>query len=845
LRAAVFTPLLYFGSFSMIIYNYEEHDYMAMASFITSCLALICCVILRFVGDENNEAVSHFLIYFVFMPFGLGCTSKEFNFVPIIVSLIVTLWAYGHIKKHTSAAVFLVSVIPFIVLVSVANLVTAGDTHTSKMVARGMLAMVAGVWGIKLIVVYYIMKTTGTLQKTIQENAASTAAPPPTGTAALNSGFNFSQSFSETLKYVNRLGNGCLEQFSACGALWLLASFVFLDGYPALAFSGAITFFLMIQLYMHSMKWWVLIMICATAVTVAAFLIDIGSGLIWNNGYGAAAIVSFASFPLPWIITTFTAKDNYITLSLAPFIALVLTIPFGFTGSYATHGALSVISVFMVTIWTSTSPFFASLGCALLPNFAIVAGAMLRHGGRDEMLMGDEYGSVLPGGSLALVGLYFVIYGALMSKKQSIMMMQLQEEGGVGAGGAPAKPFYLEWFPEGFMQSCGSFALLLGLCYTISGMIGVIAMFLLTIFVGGASFLEKRSSSANFKEAVAVEKHQFAQLSIFLLLLATSMAVAYGEGCIHGVMPNNIAAIAAISVAGFVLVAIATFADKEVKAVPWHVRDFLMYLWFVVGGLIGANATKGSLGVAVIVIGALYSFYRRHALVCVLVAPSFMFWAGTSLNHATGNEYPCMAIGLPVFIYALCELIAAQILKFTKKDVLLKGPGSIPPSWANPKELVPRYFSSALEISGALFLIAGSMGLMYCPGDKGGQLGVGGQLGFIILLVVMGIYLLRQGLILRDEVDEAATSVVVGVIGAKAQGLRLRIAGLLLINAAIWFAFPLTSSLALKAVVIVLGSMVLIISGCASMYWKKDVDTETAAQQAAARNETRDAATAL
>eukprot|EP00615_Pteridomonas_danica_P005960 CAMPEP_0114347482 /NCGR_PEP_ID=MMETSP0101-20121206/13922_1 /TAXON_ID=38822 ORGANISM="Pteridomonas danica, Strain PT" /NCGR_SAMPLE_ID=MMETSP0101 /ASSEMBLY_ACC=CAM_ASM_000211 /LENGTH=727 /DNA_ID=CAMNT_0001484791 /DNA_START=145 /DNA_END=2329 /DNA_ORIENTATION=+ len=727
------------------------------------------------------------------------------------------------------------------------------------------------------------MKANGSLNKAIQNNPTSSTSTSTTNNDEVqshetqpkkegeetSSAFNFTASFGECMTSINILGNGCLEQFSACGMLWLLASFVFLDGYPALAFG-------------YEMD--LLVLVCATAVTVAAFLIDIGNGLLWLDPYGSTAIVSLVSLPLPFLLTLLTPKGNYVTLSLAPFIALFVIIPFGFTGSIATKGVLSVASVFTVIVWTSMNSFYAALGCAILPNFAIIAGALLRHGGEGPMLVGDKLGSLLPGGSLALCGLYYVIYGTCISKKQEMISasqkQQLKDDtddtGEVVQMGDV--PFYLDWVPPQFMLRCGAFALLLGLCYAISGFIGVIALFLLAIFVGGATMFESKSTEGpttggattpggggggsgddaivsddaftSLTKTVLAAKHQFAEVSIYLIFLATAMGVAYGEHCVHGIASSELAAVACVSISGFVLVLMATIFDREAQTIPYHIRDFLMYLWFVVGGLIGAAANNlGSLGVIVIVIGALYSFMRHHSLICVFVAPSLMFWAGVNLNKATGNIEPCIAIGTPVLIYALCEIIAAQILKCTNKDVLLKGPGAIPPSWANPKELVPFYFSSALSISGAFFLIAGSMGLMYCPGDKGGSLGIAGQLTFIFFLVFMGIYLLRNGLILRDDQDINMQQQSDGkqALNLGTQGLKLRVAGLFLINAAIWFAFPLTSSLALKAIVIVLGSMVLIISGCVSMYWKKGIDNANAntSQETNARNETLDNANAL
>ena len=67
--------------------------------------------------------------------------------------------------------------------------------------------------------------------------------------------------------------------------------------------------------------------------------------------------------------------------------------------------------------------------------------------------------------------------------------------------------------------------------------------------------------------------------------------------------------------------------------VPTHVLDFLVYLWFVVGGLIGAAATGGALGVVVVALGrcaafvpcrAILPFSAAHATVA-LVSPFSCF----------------------------------------------------------------------------------------------------------------------------------------------------------------------------------------------------------------------------
>jgi len=325
---------------------------------------------------------------------------------------------------------------------------------------------------------------------------------------------------------------------------------------------------------------------------------------------------------------------------------------------------------------------------------------------------------------------------------------------------------------------------------------------------------------------------------VYCLQILVGVGVALFEGDFTGLCDSTLDATVAVSVTGAVLAAAALLLDRRSAVVPAHVVDFLIYLWFVAGGLVGAVATKGSLGVIVVGSGGAWALHRHHSALCCAAFPLLMFWAGASLNEATDNAAPCAAIGAPVLVYGAVEMAAAAVLRRQNvvSDIPLKGPGSVP-SWANPEDLVPFMFSSALEVSGVFFVVAGGLGWLNCPSDGPGDLGVGGELGFCGLLAALGAYLVTRGFYQRDTAAGGEGAGRGGDDGsgglstplskksdAAALSFRFRLVGLLFINAAVWSALPAAESVAAKSSIIVAGSVALLGSGCLSMYWKQSLD---------------------
>jgi hypothetical protein len=329
-----------------------------------------------------------------------------------------------------------------------------------------------------------------------------------------------------------------------------------------------------------------------------------------------------------------------------------------------------------------------------------------------------------------------------------------------------------------------------------------------------------------------VAKDKAAELVVYSLFLFTAVCCAVYESDYTGVASSALAAVVAVSVSGVFLTTLALGFDRTHAVVPVHVLDFLVYLWFVLGGLVGASATKGALGVVVVLMGAVWALQRRHSLVLCAALPLLMFWAGASLDAATDHASPCLSVGLPVLYYGLCELGYAAVLRYSNmfNDVALKGPGSVA-SWANPPDLVPFLLSTTLEVSGALFTAVGGFTALYCPdSDADGSLGLGGNMGFCGVLLFLGLYLIARGLFSRSAAAISTNGLAPpsattpsSARDAATFSFRFRLAGLVLINGAIWFAYPAAKSVAVRSGLIVAGSLLLLASGCASMYWRKNL----------------------
>jgi hypothetical protein len=569
--------------------------------------------------------------------------------------------------------------------------------------------------------------------------------------------------------------------------------------------------------------------LCSFAVALVAVFVDVDNGVIWNDSfYSAAAIVSILTLPLPWVLTRLAVggADPKSAEMLANCIAVGLMVPFGFAGAYATRGVLAVVAVSAVCFWTGSHPFLHTMGAALLPNFALFAGALLERGGDGPELVGDKLHGVLSGASLALCGAFFVL-------ANEYAKYDVKESDGEGT-------ILSEWTPPDFFRRSGGVALLLGFSFGIAGLVGVGSAAMLIIFAGVAAIMDLGT----------VTKDRVFEIGVFMVYVTTAVGLAALDSNYTGVASDALTAIIIVSVAGFCVAATAIVLDPQRRVLPAHVLDFIVYLWFVAGGLIGAASTDGVMGILVLALGAVWSLHRHHASMCCVFFPLLMFWAGHSLNKFFDYAYPFLSTGTPVFVYGLVELAVSAVMRHQKRfEVYLKGAGS-EPSWANPQEFVPFRFSSALEVSGLVFSALGSLVALYGPGADNPDLGLEGRVAYCVLLGAQGVYVVGRGLALRDAADSSGTDDVAldptstssssrsssssssssslqhdKKADANLLGFRYRVAGLLLVNVAVWFAFPLASGevLAQTALVIV-GSVVLLGSGCLSMYWQRDFD---------------------
>ena len=808
LRAAVATPVLYFGSLALVIQRFSPEDYVGIAACVTGLFSLVGGVALRCAAKtSSDEAVAHFLVFCVFLPFGLVAGGVSHGVSPIASTAVVAAWGYAHVKKSALASAFLVSAIPVTLLGSVAALLLNSSAY-SKEEQRGFLAFALALYGVKLAVVgRFLLPAEATTQSLLEQPAAA-----PSETAK---GFTFSKAMVGFMAFLDSLGAGCRATFVPAGLLWLLASLVFVDGYAALAFALAVTSLLAGKMLFHGVGWGYVVPPVMLAVTTVAAIVDVGSGIIWPK-FGSAAVVSIVTLPLPFIIKALAVNDKAKAglQNFASFVAVVVTIPYGFAGAVATRGVLAPVSVVSVALWCSWHPSMHAMGAAVIPNLALIAGVVLNHGGNGPDLVTGTFSSVLPGLTLVACGIFFAVAGHLDNKRKAV------QKAALAAGALPEG--MQAWVVPDFLRRSGGVAIILGLAFGCAGLVGVVAVAMLVLFAGLAPMVSEKD----------VSKDKVAELVVYTVFILTAVCCTVYEDDFTGVASGVTAAVVAVSVAGFFLSSLALVLDRSRSVVPEPLLDFLIYLWFVLGGLIGAAATDGALGIVVVVLGAGWAFHRRHSLVLCAVLPLLMFWAGASLDAATHHDKSCISVGVPVLVYGLCELFAAGAMRSsgvggedTPKglDVKLKGPGSVP-SWANPEGIVPFLLSSCLEVSGAAFIVAGAFAGLYCP-DKtaDGDPGMAGDLGFCGTLLVLGIYLILRGLYYRDAEAGKGDPSPAHQKDAAALSFRFRLAGLTFLNAAVWFALPMAKSVAAKSGIIVAGSVLLILSGCTSMYWRKNL----------------------
>ena len=803
LQASVATPVLYFGSIAFILESFVD-QYISLGALATSFCALFATIILVVASrnepnqaqQELDNAVAHFLIFLVFLPFGVGSAAATDGWSPIGASLISSMYAYTQLRNHALAPISLATIIPVVLMSTVGWKMADGD-QTLKCV---ILGSTMAVWGIKLVII----------GKCFFADNPMPAAPP-----VLNGKFDMSKWVLNAIHHFNEI-EGCSSTFFlAAGGFWILTAFAFFDGYAALTFMLAITSTIVARLAFVGNTWaYSILTFCCIAVVLVATIVDIDNGVIWNDSfYSAAAVVSFITLPLPWIVTRLTdgGADPKAAEMVANCIVVGLMIPFGFAGAYATRGALAVVSVSVVCFWTGSHPILHTLGAAVLPNIALLAGALLENGGDGPELVSGTWHGVLSGASLALCGAFFVFANGYAK-------YDIKDSDGHGT-------FLADWSPPDFFRRSGCVALLLGISFGVAGLVGVGSAAMLIIFAGVASIMDLGT----------VTKDRVFEIGVFMIYVMTAVGLAAVDSNYTGVASDVLAAIIVVSMAGFCVAVAAIVFDKERQIIPVQVLDFIIYLWFVAGGLIGAASTDGIMGIIVLSLGSLWSLYRKQSGLCCVLFPFLMFWAGHSLDKFFDYEYPCASTGTPVFIYGLVELALSAFMRYYKNfDVWLKGPGS-EPSWANPKDLVPFRFSTALEMSGIVFVALGSLVALYCPGSEDPDLGLEGRISYCALLGLESVYVIVRGLKFRDSFDASnnktaladtqATSEASKVAFAKLLGFRYRVAGLLFINAAVWFALPLAEDDVLaQTALIVLASMTLLGSGCLSMYWKQDVD---------------------
>lgn len=284
---------------------------------------------------------------------------------------------------------------------------------------RGYLALTLFLWGAQLIVVG---KCVLTFAPSAPDHNTSSGSSNNNNENDDGQGFTFSKAMVGAVKYLDALGVGSEALFLPSGLLWMLASLVFLDGWPALAFALALCGGVVVKLVQTGSSWAYLVFISALAVSISAAVVDVGTGIVWN-GYGAAAVVSALTLPLPWVVKAAaslmsSSSSSLIQMNvddetksaawqLSSLVACVLTIPFGFAASMATRGSFAPLSVAAVCMWCVAHPSLHSLGAALLPNFALVSGLLLRHGGESKALVGGMVGDAIPGIVMTVCGFTF------------------------------------------------------------------------------------------------------------------------------------------------------------------------------------------------------------------------------------------------------------------------------------------------------------------------------------------------------------------------------------------------------------------------------------------------------
>ena len=100
--------------------------------------------------------------------------------------------------------------------------------------------------------------------------------------------------------------------------------------------------------------------------------------------------------------------------------------------------------------------------------------------------------------------------------------------------------------------------------------------------------------------------------------------------------------------------------------------NVIVYLVVLPHGLVGAVATPGGLwGFVVVALAVAWAVKRAHSLVVCFVLP-FLWMVPFSMTAAAKVSNSGSWYLMTVLVHGLCELAAAQVLRITGNDTLLK-----------------------------------------------------------------------------------------------------------------------------------------------------------------------------
>lgn len=745
----------------MIFDGLEIQYHLSLACAVTSAVALLGSLLLRCMKEPDGnagvrltpQATGSMLIYVIMLPFGLGSSRLVNGFGGIGAAVVATIWANVHSADSVDSSFLMTAVMPSILLATTLGACVRtrlGQDHTQL-----VLALVTGGYAIILLV-------TGTLLKQTYAPAAPAVPEAPAVPDPGEAPEHEESELSQGVELVPVGGEGEGEEdiwlggppdqpgqdvqkwaefprklfYKPAGLFWIMAAFVFLNGTTALVALGSL-FPPMLKCVIDSKEknkeaCVYIVAVAAVTVVTCAVICRVNFGILWpedNRPTGSAAIVSIVALPLALLLHLTSSPQASNQKNLGHFIVYGWMIPFGFAGAFATLGVLAPLSVFLVGFWALvhrnyTVPLF------VLPALSLVAGALLLHGGHGPVLMSGTARHLVPACVAGAFGLVLMAPGIL---DRNIPLVDRQK-----------------------LHKAGGLTLLSALAYLSTGIIGLCFLLAEVSF----SFIVSIASVPDPDPQMV--------LSFWLALahLVASLIVAGLEGNFTGIFTENVLSCFVIVSCSSAVILLGSMISRwkkrarqegpaEEDVIPAHIRDFLALVCVVGAGLVGSPVTNGIYGCVVLVGGALWALFRGQSLVVCLILPLMGFWAGASLNAAVGNAN-CLTIGGPTLGYGVMELVVSLVLKSCGKDFVIFGE-DVPSTWANPPGLshAPRTMGSALELSGWLFTAVGGSVALYCPGHGGGVLGLAGEISYVFILLLAGIWLLRRGLILRDVVEES------------------------------------------------------------------------------------------